>query len=593
MRCFLPILALGFLLSYALSGQAQTPITVQLNWKHQFEFAAFYAAIEQGYYQKENLDVTLREGGPGINAVAEVTAGRAAFAVGNSSLIIERWRGNPVVALAALMQHSAIAILARRDHGIENVTDLIGKSIACSAHSCDEITAYLSASGLNPSQVKLIDHQQWGLSDLRGGTLDATEVYSTNEPYWVIGEAHRYILLPPRSAGIDLYGNILFTSDQAIAANPELVQRFRAATLQGLSYAMANREAVVNLILERYNSQNKSRDHLLFEADRLHEHIRLDIVDAGYMSSSRWAHVRDVYARLGMLPEQFPLDGFVYEPSLPSISPWLLRLGGVLALLTLLASLTSVFVGRVNKRLRSEVDTRRMAEVKLKQAQQRMRQFIEDVNALLSHELRTPLATMQIHLDILRMKVNEEAEVKRNLNAIEQAVKRLDSLFGSQIKQLLADSSLVAQGQRVLLAEEVERLVNEFSLQHPHAQLSLSPKVTIGEVSIAPEMLRTVLFNLFENAVKYGLPNHPITIKIKADNQFATLTIENVPAYKISDDTEQLFAKNFRGNVDDSLPGTGLGLYLVRMIVQAHGGRVSANLDGSGRFVVHVTLPCG
>ena len=87
-------------------AHAAEQVVVQLNWKHQFEFAAFYAAESQGYYKEAGLDVRIVEGGPGINVVKEVVEGRADFGVGTSSLVVDRARRLPVVAVATLLQHS-------------------------------------------------------------------------------------------------------------------------------------------------------------------------------------------------------------------------------------------------------------------------------------------------------------------------------------------------------------------------------------------------------------------------------------------------------------------------------------------------------
>ncbi|MEY2632566.1 MAG: hypothetical protein RIR00_1220, partial [Pseudomonadota bacterium] len=125
----------------AMSGEQLTPVTVQLNWKHQFEFAAFYAAEAQGFYRQAGLQVTIREGGPGIDVVQEVVDGRADFGVGTSALVVEQQRGKPLVAMAALMQHSPIALLAKRGHGVRSVHDLAGRPVAVDPHSRDEIEA--------------------------------------------------------------------------------------------------------------------------------------------------------------------------------------------------------------------------------------------------------------------------------------------------------------------------------------------------------------------------------------------------------------------------------------------------------------------
>lgn len=302
---------------------AAEPISVQLVWKHQFEFAAFYAAIAKGYYQAAGLDVTLREGGPGIDSVDEVASGRADFGVGTSELVVQRYEGKPVVALASMMQHSAIALLARRTDEIKSVLDLADKPVAVDPHDRDEIEAYLQASGIPVSKIKLIDQTDFTLGSLDRGLEAAKVVYSTNEPFLIRGREHEYLLLSPRSAGIDLFGNILFTNERMLKSQPEVVKAFREATLKGLVYALAHTDELTDLILTRYNTQTKSREHLLFEAEQLRELTRPDIVEPGYMSSGRWHHVVGVYASQHKMPADFNLNAFIYDPNPATIPSWL------------------------------------------------------------------------------------------------------------------------------------------------------------------------------------------------------------------------------------------------------------------------------
>ena len=81
-------LCLGMLaLLTALPALAQTPVTLQLRWLHQFQFAGYYAALHKGFYQEAGLNVTLKEGGPGISPLDEVLAGRAQFGIANAGLV--------------------------------------------------------------------------------------------------------------------------------------------------------------------------------------------------------------------------------------------------------------------------------------------------------------------------------------------------------------------------------------------------------------------------------------------------------------------------------------------------------------------------
>jgi PAS domain S-box-containing protein len=314
LQCWLPVAAAG------------QQISVQINWKHQFEFAAFYAAVERGYYRDAGLDVLIREGGPGVDAVKEVVEGRADFGVGTSALVVERHHGKPVVALASLMQRSPIALLALRSRGIHSVHDLADQPVAVDPHSRDEIDAYLRSAGLPAGRIRLVEQIDWTLASLEQGREAAKVVYMSNEPFFIRGREHEFIVLRPQSAGIDLFGNMLFSAQATVERRRELVKAFREATLKGLVYALDHPEELADLILERYNTQNKSREHLLFEAREIRELTRPDIVEPGYMSPGRWRHVAAVYAGQGKLPADFELTGFLYDEAPRSPSAWLWRL---------------------------------------------------------------------------------------------------------------------------------------------------------------------------------------------------------------------------------------------------------------------------
>jgi ABC-type nitrate/sulfonate/bicarbonate transport system substrate-binding protein len=83
----------------ASNAQALDVATLQLKWHHQFQFAGYYAALEQGFYRDAGLEVKILEGGPNVNAIDDVVTGRADFGVGTSGALIARARGQPIVVL--------------------------------------------------------------------------------------------------------------------------------------------------------------------------------------------------------------------------------------------------------------------------------------------------------------------------------------------------------------------------------------------------------------------------------------------------------------------------------------------------------------
>ena len=88
-------------------------VTLQLEWKHQFEFAGFYAAIEQGYYKDVGLDVEIREFRENINITQEVLSGNATFGISSSALILEKLNKKPVVLIASYFKQNALALVTK------------------------------------------------------------------------------------------------------------------------------------------------------------------------------------------------------------------------------------------------------------------------------------------------------------------------------------------------------------------------------------------------------------------------------------------------------------------------------------------------
>lgn len=360
----------------ALPAAAIEQVSVRLDWKHQFEFAAFYAAEAQGFYRDAGLDVEIREGGPGISAVAEVAEGRADFGVATASLVVDRFRGAPVVAVASMMQHSPIGILVLRQPETHSVLDLAGRTVAVDASNRDVIRAYLLAVGIPNEQIQLVDQKDWTLDALHQGKVAAKVVYTTNEPWHIKGREHEYLLLTPSSAGIDLFGNLVFTHSAIVADRPEVVKAFREATLKGLVYALDHPGELADLILARYNTQGKSREHLLFEAEEMRQLTRHDIVEPGYMSRDRWHHVVQVFASRGQLPADFDLTGFIYDATPYKMPPWVLSTLAVLFVGLAAIVLVAVKLRDLNRRLRLEMAERAAADAKY-------RELVENANAII------------------------------------------------------------------------------------------------------------------------------------------------------------------------------------------------------------------
>lgn len=343
--------------TWAQAGEL-TPITLQLKWRHQFQFAGYYVAEARGYYRDAGLAVRFVEATPGMQPIDEVLSGNAQFGVGTTDLLLYRHRQKPVVAVAAIFQHSPIALMTLESAG-RSLLALKGKKVMVEPHSA-ELTAFLAREGLGQGSVQLAEHS-FDPGDLVQGRVDAMSVYVTDEPWTLSTQGVPYALYPPRNAGIDFYGDTLFTTERYIASHPGVVSAFREASLRGWREAMADPDAAIDLIL--LQSDRKSRLQLRFEADVMAPLLQFDLIEPGYMSPVRWRAIADVYTEAGLLPPGLPLDGFLYAAPTP-MPRWVpFTLAGLSALALMLA-LGAGFIARSNRRTReSEARFRALFEL--------------------------------------------------------------------------------------------------------------------------------------------------------------------------------------------------------------------------------------
>ena len=336
-------------------------MTLQLKWKHQFQFAGYYVARERGYYHAAGLDVTIREGND-ESSVAMVASGEADFGVAMSDLVMHRSRGVPVVVLASVFQHSPLVLLVRGDLDIDNLHALDGHDVMIEPHAA-ELIAYLESERMPISRLTVHPHT-FDTGSMIDGAVDAMSAYLTDEPFELLEAGIPYNLFTPRSGGIDFYGDILYTSERLIEEHPEIVASFRSASMAGWSWALDHPEETVDLILEKISDRH-SREHLLFEAEQTRRLVLEDVVEIGYINPGRWRYIADVYASLGMLPPNLDLDGFIYDQNpAPNLTRFYATTGLSL-LIGLVITAVAVRYYRLSGRLQSEIAERQRVEANL------------------------------------------------------------------------------------------------------------------------------------------------------------------------------------------------------------------------------------
>jgi diguanylate cyclase (GGDEF)-like protein len=306
----LHIVVLLMMLSLQLSAK-NDPVTLQLRWPNQFQFAGFYVAKERGFYEEEGLDVTIREFSRGVNVAKEVVSQRADYGIGRSSLLLKRAQGMPVVALAAIYQESP-SVLITADPDIRTPKDLEGRRIMITPDTADSaaILGMLLSSGVKMENLKLQPHS-FDYRDLLNGKTDAMACYLSNEPYLLDENNASYTIFDPKNYGFDFYGDLLFTSEEEIAQHPERVKRFYEASIKGWKWAFEHIEETAELIYQKYNTQHKPLRMLIHEGEVLKPLAFGRTDNFGFLSKARFKEIAEVYKLSGLLQSGVDLDGFI------------------------------------------------------------------------------------------------------------------------------------------------------------------------------------------------------------------------------------------------------------------------------------------
>ncbi len=366
--CPIQMLLLAFLF-LCVNALAESPkldkVTLQLKWKHQFQFAGYYAAEEKGYYKEAGLDVTFIEARPGVDPAVEVIEGRADFGVAGPSLLLLRDDGKPVVILAAIFQHSPLVLMMRDDREIADIRALNGKKIMIEPLSSDIIT-YLQSEKVDIGSLKIVPHN-FNVQDLIDGKVDAMTAYTTTEPYFMRQMKIPYKLFSPQANCIDFYGDCLFTTEKNIKLHPARVEAFREASLRGWKYAMEHPEEIITTILWKYDSK-RSKEHLHFEAVEMRALIQPNVIEIGYMNPSRWRQIVNTYKQSGQISKNIPVETFIYSAKTKNKLSTIAYLHiGFALILVLVFSVILLRFKKLNSALSREIQLRDLAENKLQE----------------------------------------------------------------------------------------------------------------------------------------------------------------------------------------------------------------------------------
>ena len=303
-------LTLFLLLLLSCNVFSAEKVVLQLKWEHEFQFAGYYAALWQGFYQAEGLDVEIRPvsrpDGSVVQPLDEIRSDNAQFAVGALDILIGEDRGRDLVVLAPIFQRSPSAIFSLATTPLNDLSQLATLRIAAVENDATkiEVDTIFLAHGFDLAQIRYVD-EPVTVETLINNKADVIVTYGVSARTQAREREVTLNQMDLADFGMDFYGDTLYTSLDMVHSKPELVKKFVAATKKGWVYALENKIDIANRIsneLPRYLVQYKDiADYNRNFSEIIDSLVLYPQIEIGDIDKDRWFSMNEKIRSLGLV----------------------------------------------------------------------------------------------------------------------------------------------------------------------------------------------------------------------------------------------------------------------------------------------------
>ncbi len=254
----LAVLVVALLLAASVPGGAQTPerVVFALNWFAVGDHAAYWVALDRGYYRARGLEVELQNSKGSADSIAKVDTGRADLGLADAVVVIPRIaQGARIKIVGAVFDMTPLNIWTRRDTGITKPRDLEGKTLAAPPGDAQRqlFPAFARLNGIDERKVTWLNIEPAAkfvaLSERRA---DAVPDYTTGQPFWekAVGKEN-LVRMPWNQHGFDTYSMSIVASEATITRRARVLRDFLAASYQGWRDVMDDPQAALAIFKKR------------------------------------------------------------------------------------------------------------------------------------------------------------------------------------------------------------------------------------------------------------------------------------------------------------------------------------------------------
>jgi NitT/TauT family transport system substrate-binding protein len=320
------LLLLGALLAACGGAPAAsgTPdkVTVQLKWVTQAQFAGYYAALEQGFYKAENLDVIVRPGGPDIVPEQVVAGKQAEFGLDwLASLLAVREQGTPLVNIAQVFTFAGMRELSWKDSGIAGPADWKGKKVAVWFGGNEyNLLATLAKYNLNKDSDVTLIQQPFDMNLLLNKEVDAAAAMTYNELYQVLSAGHKIDelnIIDFNKEATAMPEDGIFAREDWLqdAKNKDIAARFLRASFKGWEYCRDNVDVCVDIMVK--NNAPGGKDAQKWQMQEINKLIWGDPINKdtkiGYMDPALFKFGAETALKFGVIKNPADEKAYTHE----------------------------------------------------------------------------------------------------------------------------------------------------------------------------------------------------------------------------------------------------------------------------------------
>ncbi|MFN2470193.1 MAG: ABC transporter substrate-binding protein [Gaiellaceae bacterium] len=297
-------------------------VTLQLKWVTQAQFAGYYAAKEEGYYEDEGLDVTLKPGGPDIVPEQVVLGGQAEFGINwLDSLLAFRDQGNDLVNIAQVFTRSGMTEVTWKDTGLDSITDLKGKKVGVWLGGNEhKLFAALTKNGIDPKKDVKIVAQPFTMDLLLNREVDAAAAMTYNELAQILetknpdtGELYQESdlnIFKMADLGTGALEDGVFVKGDWISdeGNQDIAKRFLKASFRGWVFCRDNADACLQHVLD--NGPTLPEGHQTWQLNEVNALIWPAPLGVGEMDEKSFEVTNDIATQYKIIKEPATSDAY-------------------------------------------------------------------------------------------------------------------------------------------------------------------------------------------------------------------------------------------------------------------------------------------